>query len=106
LRDDLTKNLNQPATQSAGTAQERSAAAAANARPKQAASLQTNGTGMSVGVQTEIAVGTILPVDRKTLEGSTPGDHRSQTVGKPVLPIMVGPRDDVPQSNVMSEGLN
>jgi hypothetical protein len=41
----------------------------------------------------------VTPVDSKTLEGSYPGDHRSQTVGAS-LPAQTGPRDTPQQSEV------
>jgi hypothetical protein len=107
MNDDLSKTLNQPATQSAGTALERSAAAAANARPPQAVSLAVHGNGgKTVTTQPEVQVGAIKPVDRRTIEGSTPGDFRSQTVGQPVFPSNPAFREPVGQSQVKSSKLD
>lgn len=41
----------------------------------------------------------IKPVDRRTIEGSTPGDFRSQAVGAS-MPTYNGPRDTPQQSEV------
>lgn len=51
-------------------------------------------SGMSVGSQ--VTVGPIKPVDRKTIIGSTPGDFRSQAAPA-VLPNNAGPRESMGQ---------
>lgn len=49
-------------------------------------------SGMACG--SPVTVGPIKPVDRKTLEGSTPGDFRSQAAPA-VLPNQPGPREQM-----------
>lgn len=51
----------------------------------------SNPTTDKMTVGSQVNVGPIKPVDRKTLEGSTPGDHRSQAAPA-VLPPQPAPR--------------
>src|SRR5919108_6605081 len=57
-------------------------------------------SGMTVGSQ--VNVGPIKPVDRKTLEGSTPGDTRAKAAPA-VLPNNPGPREQVGQIPLSSK---
>jgi hypothetical protein len=53
------------------------------------------GNTMTVGSQVDL--GPIKPVDRKTLEGSTPGDFRAQA-DDVTMPAQPGPRGETGQS--------
>jgi hypothetical protein len=61
-------------------------------------------TTNNMNVGSQIEVGPIKPVHRKTIEGSTPGDFRSKAAPA-VLPDNPGPREPRGQSKVMSSRL-
>ncbi len=62
-------------------------------------------TTQNMNVGSQVNVGAIKPVDRRTIEGSTPGDFRSQAAPA-VLPDNPGPREGMGQSKVMSSKLD
>jgi hypothetical protein len=57
-------------------------------------------------VSAQVNVGQIKPVDRRTIEGSTPDDHRAPSRDTVVLPANPAPRDPRGQSQVMSSRLS
>jgi hypothetical protein len=57
----------------------------------------STGINSGLNVTSQVEVGPTKPVDRKTLEGSTPGDFRSQAADA-VLPANPGPRDETGQA--------
>lgn len=61
--------------------------------------------GMGAAQNSQVRPITVTPVDRKTIEGSTPGDFRSQAAPA-ILPDNPGPRDPKGQSKVMSSRLD
>jgi hypothetical protein len=58
--------------------------------------LQGDTTANNLTVSSVVPI-TIKPVDRKTLEGSTPGDFRAQA-SDVTMPAQPGPRDATGQS--------
>ena len=71
--------------------------------PEQGSSVTS---GMSLS--SPVTVGPIKPVDRKTIEGSTPGDHRAPALKADITAFAKnspGPREPKGQSQVMSSKL-
>jgi hypothetical protein len=58
-----------------------------------------------MGINSPVTVGPIKPVDRRTIEGSTPGDFRAQA-SPAVLPDSPAPREGMCQSKVTSSKLD
>jgi hypothetical protein len=73
---------------------------------KLAQGLKPNNSGMTVG--TQLPQITAQPVDRRTIEGSTPGDHRAPANTSDITAFAKNPpcpRDPVRQSQVVSSKL-
>ena len=61
-----------------------------------------------MSVNSQVSVGPIKPVDRRTIQGSTPGDFRAPALTADVTDFAKnapGPRDPARQSTVMSSKL-
>jgi hypothetical protein len=63
-------------------------------------------SGMAAAPNSQVRPITVKPVDRKTIEGSYPGDFRTGNVDRVVLPDNPGPREPKGQSKVTSSKLN
>lgn len=101
-----TSTLNQPAD--ARTSTERTASARPLAQKAQPASAETvNAHPHATPVTSVVGNPSAKPVDRRTIEGSTPGDFRAQASQPDLSPFSnsPGPREPVCQSKVTSSKL-